>query len=85
LQNISEVVRQSVDLIEEISQASDEQANMTRNVAVAMQTISSIAVEASAGAHETNRTIQGLVDLSEHLNEAILRFKIDDSFQSVAR
>lgn len=79
LQNISSVVRQSADLIEEISLASSEQANMTRNVSSAMQTISSIAIEASAGAQETTRTIQGLVELSDELNQAILRFRLSDN------
>jgi len=78
LQSISEVVRKSVDLIEEISFASYEQARMTRDVSTAMQTISSIAVESSAGAQETTRTIQGLVDMSEELNSAIMQFRLNE-------
>lgn len=78
LRNISEVIKQSADLIEEISLASSEQANMTRNVSSAMQTISSIAIESSAGAQETTRTIQGMVELSEELTQAILQFRLGD-------
>jgi PAS domain S-box-containing protein len=78
LQNISGVVRQSADLIEEISIASEEQARMTRSVAAAMQTISGVTVEASAGAQETTRTLHGMVELSERLNDGISQFKILD-------
>ncbi|HLG13771.1 MAG TPA: PAS domain S-box protein [Blastocatellia bacterium] len=80
LQDISDAVRQSAELIEEISAASEEQARVTRNLAGAMQTISSITLETSAGAHETAQTIQGMVGLSEQLNSAILQFKVKDDF-----
>ena len=79
LQDISTVVRQSAELIEEISAASEEQARVTRNLAGAMQTVSSITLETSAGAHETAQTIQGMVSLSEQLNEGISRFKVKDN------
>jgi PAS domain S-box-containing protein len=80
LQDISQVVRQSAELIEEISAASEEQARVTRNLAGAMQTVSSITLETSAGAHETAQTIQGMVSLSEQLNDAISQFKVKDNF-----
>jgi methyl-accepting chemotaxis protein len=80
LQNISSVVKQSADLVEEISVAAEEQVKMTRNVANAMQTISSITLQASAGAQQTTRTTQGMVELSEHLNLAISQFKISEEF-----
>jgi hypothetical protein len=41
-----------------------------------MQTISSITIETSAGAHETAQTIRGMVYLSEQLNDAISKFKV---------
>jgi PAS domain S-box-containing protein len=80
LRDISDAVRQSSELIEEISAASEEQARVTRNLAGAMQTISSITLETSAGAHETAQTIQGMVSLSEQLNGAISQFKVKDDF-----
>ncbi|HSF24872.1 MAG TPA: methyl-accepting chemotaxis protein [Blastocatellia bacterium] len=80
LQDISAAVRQSSELIEEISAASDEQARVTSNLAGAMQTISSITLETSAGAHETAQTIQGMVGLSERLNRAISQFRVKDDF-----
>jgi PAS domain S-box-containing protein len=82
LHKISNVVRHSADLIEEISAASEEQAKTTRNVAGAMQTISTIALETSSGAQETTRTISGMVSLSEQLNQAISLFKVKDEFRS---
>ncbi len=80
LQDISEAVRQSSELIEEISAASEEQARVTRNLAGAMQTISSITLETSAGAHETAQTIQGMVSLAEQLNGAISQFKVKEDY-----
>src|SRR5262249_15518666 len=76
LRDISDAVRQSSELIEEISAASEEQARVTRNLATAMQTISSITLQTSAGAHETAQTIQGMVGLSEQLNKAISQSKV---------
>ncbi len=78
LEDISRVVRQSAELIEEITAASEEQARVTRNVAGAMQTVSTITLETSAGAHETAQTIQGMVELSDQLNQAISRFRVKD-------
>ncbi len=80
LQDISVAVRQSSELIEEISAASEEQARVTSNVAGAMQTISSITLETSAGAHETAQTIEGMVGLADRLNKAISQFKVKDDY-----
>ena len=80
LQDISLAVRQSSELIEEISAASEEQARVTSNLAGAMQTISSITLETSAGAHQTAQTIEGMVGLAERLNKAISQFKVKDDY-----
>lgn len=80
LQDISKAVRQSSELIEEISAASEEQARVTSNVAGAMQTISSITLETSAGAHETAQTIEGMVGLADRLNKSISQFKVKDDY-----
>jgi PAS domain S-box-containing protein len=80
LQDISAAVRQSSELIDEISAASEEQARVTSNVAGAMQTISSITLETSAGAHETAQTIEGMVGLADRLNKAISQFKVKDDY-----
>ena len=80
LQDISTAVRQSSELIEEISAASEEQARVTSNVATAMQTISSITLETSAGAHETAQTIEGMVSLADRLNKSISQFKVNEDY-----
>ena len=80
LQDISEAVRQSSELIEEISAASEEQARVTSNVAGAMQTISSITLETSAGAHQTAQTIEGMVGLADRLNRSISQFKVKEDY-----
>ena len=80
LQDISTAVRQSSELIEEISAASEEQARVTSNVATAMQTISSITLETSAGAHETAQTIEGMVGLADRLNKSISQFKVKEDY-----
>lgn len=77
LKDISIAINKSSDLIEEISTAADEQARVTMNLASAMQTISSITIETSAGAHETAQTIRSMVYLSEQLNDAISKFKVN--------
>src|SRR5262249_33071168 len=79
LQGISGVVSQSARLIEEISAASEEQARTTRNMAGAMQMVSGVALDTSAGARRAAKTIQGMVRLSEELNEAIARFTVKDN------
>jgi PAS domain S-box-containing protein len=77
LRNIFSVVKESSQLIEEISASSEEQARVTRNLAQAMQTISNITHETSAAAHQTAATLQAMVNVSERLNEAVSRFKVD--------
>jgi len=77
LRNIYSVVKESSQLIEEISASSEEQARVTRNLAQAMQTISNITHETSAAAHQTAATLQAMVNVSEQLNEAVSRFKVD--------
>jgi hypothetical protein len=45
-----------------------------------MQTISSITLETSAGAHETAQTIEGMVGLADRLNKSISQFKVKDDY-----
>jgi twitching motility protein PilJ len=78
IQDISVVVTQSASLIEEISVAAEEQARVSHNIAEAMQTVSSIAVQTSAGTHETSQIMQNLAVIAEDFSEAIMKFKIGD-------
>lgn len=85
IQDISTVVKQSADLIEEISAASEEQARVTSGLVAAMQTVSSITQQTSAGAQETARSMHAMVDLAENLNMAISQFKVASDAASTPR
>jgi methyl-accepting chemotaxis protein len=76
LDAISSVVRQSAELVQEISLASKQQVRGTEGVANAMQIISNITRQTSQGARQTARTVEQLVKLSEQLNEALSQFRI---------
>ena len=78
---MSAAVRESSELMQEISAASEEQARVTRDLAMAMQTISSITLETTAGTHETAQTIQSMVGQVEQLNVAIGGLQIKESAQ----
>ena len=76
LEAISSVVRQSAELVQEISLASKQQVRGTEGVANAMQIISNITRQTSQGARQTARTVENMVKLSEQLNEALSQFRI---------
>ncbi|HEY6333416.1 MAG TPA: methyl-accepting chemotaxis protein, partial [Blastocatellia bacterium] len=79
LGDISKGVKESAEMIEEISAASTEHAQVTRGLATAMQTISTITIETSSSAHQAARIVQGMVDQAEMLNESISQFKVKDA------
>ena len=79
LEAISSVVRQSAELVQEISLASKQQVRGTEGVANAMQIISNITRQTSQGARQTARTVEHMVKLSEQLNEALSQFRIAPS------
>src|SRR5437773_6988947 len=76
LEAISNVVRQSAELVQEISLASKQQVRGTEGVANAMQIISNITRQTSQGARQTARTVENMVKLSEQLNEALSQFRV---------
>ena len=76
LEAISTVVRQSAELVQEISLASKQQVRGTEGVANAMQIISNITRQTSQGARQTTRTVDHMVKLSEQLNEVLSQFRI---------
>src|SRR5689334_4044556 len=82
LDAISSVVRQSAELVQEISLASKQQVRGTEGVANAMQIISNITRQTSQGARQTSRTVEQLVHMSEQLNEALSQFRIAATQQS---
>ncbi|HJX01358.1 MAG TPA: methyl-accepting chemotaxis protein [Terriglobales bacterium] len=79
LDAISTVVRQSAELVQEISLASKQQVRGTEGVANAMQIISNITRQTSQGARQTARTVENMVKLSEQLNEALSQFRTTSS------
>jgi methyl-accepting chemotaxis protein len=79
LEAISSVVRQSAELVQEISLASKQQVRGTEGVANAMQIISNITRQTSQGARQTARTVENMVKLSEQLNEALSQFRINSA------
>jgi methyl-accepting chemotaxis protein len=78
LDAISSVVRQSAELVQEISLASKQQVRGTEGVANAMQIISNITRQTSQGARQTARTVEQMVKLSEQLNEALSQFRVSN-------
>src|SRR5260370_422886 len=72
---ISSVVRQSAELVQEISLASKQQVRGTEGVAHAMQIISNITRQTSQGTRGTVATVSQLVKLSDQLNEALAQFR----------
>jgi twitching motility protein PilJ len=76
LEAISAVVRQSAELVQEISLASKQQVRGTEGVANAMQIISNITRQTSQGARQTARSMEQMVKMSEQLNEALSQFRV---------
>jgi twitching motility protein PilJ len=77
LDAISTVVRQSAELVQEISLASKQQVRGTEGVANAMQIISSITHQTSQGSRQAALTVEQLVKLSEQLNDALSQFRVN--------
>jgi methyl-accepting chemotaxis protein len=84
LEAISSVVRQSAELVQEISLASKQQVRGTEGVANAMQIISGITRQTTTGARQTASTVGNMVKLSEQLNEALAQFRSSGRAQEVA-
>jgi len=84
LDAISSVVRQSAELVQEISLASKQQVRGTEGVAHAMQIISGITRQTSQGTRGTVATVSQLVKLSDQLNEALAQFRANSKGGAVA-
>jgi len=75
LEAISSVVRQSAELVQEISLASKQQVRGTEGVANAMQIISGITRQTTQSARQAAGTVGNLVKLSEQLVETLSQFR----------
>ena len=82
LDAISNVVRQSAELVQEISLASKQQVRGTEGVAHAMQIISSITRQTSQGTRATVATVSQLVKLSDQLNDGLAQFRAGNNKNS---
>jgi len=85
LEAISAVVRQSAELVQEISLASKQQVRGTEGVANAMQIISNITHQTSQGARQTAHSTELMVKMSEQLNEALSQFRVQAAPQQPPR
>ena len=77
LREIEQIVKQSSNLMADITKAAGDQVHSTESVVVTMNTISQLTGETTHGVQETVATISGLADLTRRLNDAIGRFKLD--------
>src|SRR5437870_2807968 len=71
LDAISSVVRQSAELVQEISLASKQQVRGTEGVANALHISSNITRQTSQGGRQAERGVENMVKLSEQLNEEL--------------
>jgi twitching motility protein PilJ len=85
LEAISSVVRQSAELVQEISLASKQQVRGTEGVANAMQIISGITRQTSQSARQAAGTVGTLVKLSEQLVDALSQFRSNGATSTAAR
>jgi twitching motility protein PilJ len=76
LREIEQIVKQTSNLMTDITKAAGDQVSSTGNVAHTMDTISQLTRETTRGVQETVATISGLADLTKRLNDAIGRFKL---------
>src|SRR5579863_722112 len=75
LEAISSVVRQSAELVQEISLASKQQVRGTEGVATAMQNISAITRQTSQSARQTGGSVGNVVTLSDQLVQTLSQFR----------
>jgi twitching motility protein PilJ len=85
LEAISSVVRQSAELVQEISLASKQQVRGTEGVANAMQIISGITRQTTQSARQAAGTVGNLVKLSEQLVDALSQFRSNGTPASAKR
>jgi twitching motility protein PilJ len=85
LEAISSVVRQSAELVQEISLASKQQVRGTEGVANAMQIISGITRQTSQSARQAAGNVGSLVKLSEQLVDALSQFRSNGASSTVRR
>jgi methyl-accepting chemotaxis protein len=76
LKRIAAISERSAELAQEISRATQHQVRSAEGVAVAMQSIATVAVQTEQGVLQTRRTVEELVKLSDALQASLARFKL---------
>jgi twitching motility protein PilJ len=84
LREIEQIVKQTANLMTDITRAAADQVQSTTSVVHTMDTISNLTQETTLGVQDTVSTINNLADLSKRLNDAINRFKIGKEHLAVA-
>ena len=76
LKQIATISERSSGLAQEISTASQRQVRTTEGVAMAVQSIATVAVQTEQGVLQTRRTVDELVKLADTLQASLERFKL---------
>jgi methyl-accepting chemotaxis protein len=76
LKQIAAISERSSELAQEISMATRHQVRGAEGVAVAMQSIATVAVQTEQGVLQTRRTVDELVKLADTLQASLARFKL---------
>jgi methyl-accepting chemotaxis protein len=76
LKTIATVSQRSAELAQDISLATQQQVRGAESVALAMQSIQSVAAQTERGVAEARRTVDELAHLAEELTAGLARFKL---------
>jgi methyl-accepting chemotaxis protein len=76
LREIEQIVKQTSNLMTDITRAAGDQVNSTESVVHTMDNISQLTQETAHGVQDTVATIGGLAGLTKKLSDAIGRFKL---------
>ena len=76
LKTIATVSQRSAELAEHISQATQQQVRGADSVALAMQSIQTVAAQTERGIVEARRTVDELAHLAQELTAGLARFKL---------
>jgi methyl-accepting chemotaxis protein len=76
LKQIAAISERSSELAQEISMATQHQVRSSEGVAVAMQSIATVAVQTEQGVLQTRKTVDELVKLADTLQAELARFKL---------
>jgi twitching motility protein PilJ len=76
LKQIAAISERSAELAHEISLATQHQVRSSEGVAVAMQSIATVAVQTEQGVFQTRKTVDELVKLADTLQAELARFRL---------